>query len=356
MPFGSVVKMLPTRSSLPILGRLLVDDGHIGMTDYTVSYRSTVETVGETVGPFLLSGDTARRVARAVSKVKAEPVVHYGETVRDTKIHVGKYSFPVWDADMPDVDQYPVLPVRGETFLTVDRDTFVAGLASVKTSVGKDGTVPMLLNVFFDFSEGFRMVATDRHRLTVVDVLDEPVNCASLLVPFADLDRLVSGMDGDTVILSRSEMMLGLNIGDDFATIRLSDDSFVKYAGLMPVDPVHAFDFVAEDLWRDLDVIGCDKHDQGMVWHNGAGWQVCVPGNGTGPVHTCGGMEWGFALNPAWMKDLASVFGKKNTVSAWRFSSDAGHAKPVLFTGGNVRHLLMPMQLSEGDSVDKYFR
>jgi len=159
------VKLLPQRTTLPILSGVLIDASEDGLTlssfDYEVSARTTIAADVEEHGQVLVSG---RLLADIASRLPNAPV---NVTTDGSKIVVkcGSANFTL--LSMP-VEEYPTLPVvQGETGI-LPADAFASAVAQVAVAASRDDVTPVITGVQLEVTENsLSLVATDRYRVAI---------------------------------------------------------------------------------------------------------------------------------------------------------------------------------------------
>ena len=143
------VKLLPQRTTLPILsGVLIAADGSnvtISSFDYEVSAKTRIDANVDAAGTVLVSG---RLLAEIASRLPHESVVCElsGNSVSITS---GSAKFSL--ATMP-VEEYPNLPeVEGITG-TVSADDFASAVSQVAPAASRADVTPVITGVLLDIS------------------------------------------------------------------------------------------------------------------------------------------------------------------------------------------------------------
>ena len=162
------VKLLPQRTTLPILSGILVraGEGWISLSsfDYEVSSQTEIDADVSESGVILVSG---RLLSEIVSKLPNAPVQFSTE---DNKVTVscGSASFTL--LAMP-VEEYPALPQIGTPSGVVPADAFAEAVAQVGVAASRDDVTPVITGVQLEISEtSLSLVATDRYRVAVREI------------------------------------------------------------------------------------------------------------------------------------------------------------------------------------------
>lgn len=186
------VKLLPQRTTLPILSGILIKADEEGLTlssfDYEVSAQTQIAADVEEPGTVLVSG---RLLSDIASKLPNAPVRFASE---DSRITVSSGSAKFTLLSMP-VEEYPSLPQIGEESGILPADKFAAAVAQVAVAASRDDVTPVITGVQLEVSDNtLSLVATDRYRVAVRNIDwdsgDAGVTTASALVPAKTLQEV----------------------------------------------------------------------------------------------------------------------------------------------------------------------
>ena len=157
------VKLLPQRTTLPILSGVLIaaEGSHVTISsfDYEVSATTRVDATIDNPGTVLVSG---RLLAEIASRLPHESVVCElsGSSVSVTS---GSAKFSL--ATMP-VEEYPNLPEIDGITGTVAAEEFASAVSQVAPAASRDDVTPVITGVLLDISDAsVVMMATDRYRV-----------------------------------------------------------------------------------------------------------------------------------------------------------------------------------------------
>jgi DNA polymerase-3 subunit beta len=162
------VKLLPQRTTLPILSGVLIEATATGLIlssfDYEVSAQTEIVAEVEETGKVLVSG---RLLAEIASRLPNAPVRFSTESSR-IKVSCGSASFTL--LSMP-VEEYPSIPqVSSQTGL-VPAEEFAAAVAQVAVAASRDDVTPVITGVQLEVTENsLSLVATDRYRVAVREI------------------------------------------------------------------------------------------------------------------------------------------------------------------------------------------
>jgi DNA polymerase III subunit beta len=186
------VKLLPQRTTLPILSGVLLEATDSVLTlssfDYEVSAQTEVAAEIEEPGRVLVSG---RLLAEIASRLPAAPVVFSTEDSRIT-VSCGSAHFTL--LSMP-VEEYPTLPQVAESSGSLPAEAFANAVAQVAVAASRDDVTPVITGVQLEVSKtSLSLVATDRYRVAVREIewtagdsIDEAVTA---LVPARTLTEI----------------------------------------------------------------------------------------------------------------------------------------------------------------------
>lgn len=162
------VKLLPQRTTLPILSGVLIEATSAGLTlssfDYEVSAQTEITAEVEEPGTVLVSG---RLLAEIASRLPNAPVKF---TTDEGKISVvcGSANFTL--LSMP-VEEYPTLPQVSAESGTLSAELFASAIAQVAVAASRDDVTPVITGVQLEVSkDSISLVATDRYRVAVREI------------------------------------------------------------------------------------------------------------------------------------------------------------------------------------------
>ncbi|SIO02230.1 DNA polymerase III, beta subunit [Agromyces cerinus subsp. cerinus] len=159
------VKLLPQRTTLPILSGVLIQANADGLVlssfDYEVSSQTEIQADVEEPGTVLVSG---RLLAEIAGRLPNAPVRVSTEESR-ISVSCGSASFTL--LSMP-VEEYPSIPEIGEQSGVVPAEEFAAAVAQVAVAASRDDVTPVITGVQLEVRENnLSLVATDRYRVAV---------------------------------------------------------------------------------------------------------------------------------------------------------------------------------------------
>lgn len=267
------VKLLPQRTTLPILSGILIQANNDGLMlssfDYEVSSQTEIQADVEDPGTVLVSG---RLLAEIAGRLPNAPV---RVTTEDSRISVtcGSASFTL--LSMP-VEEYPSIPEIGAESGIVPAEEFAAAVAQVAVAASRDDVTPVITGVQLEVrANHLGLVATDRYRVAVREIdwdsgtvaSDEASDAVTALVPARTLQEVgkTFGHSGNisVAITSRDDRELiafsaekktvtSLLIKGNFPPVRrLFPETVDNYAVMNTADLIEATRRVALVLERE---------------------------------------------------------------------------------------------------------
>ncbi len=159
------VRLLPQRTTLPILGGILIEADanalRLSVFDYEVSAQAEIVAKVETSGRVLVSG---RLLSEIASKLPNAPVEFSTEGSK-VVVSCGSTKFSL--LTMP-VEEYPTLPEIPAISGTITGEAFSQAVHQVAVAASKDDVTPVLTGVQIEAGEKtLSFVATDRYRVAL---------------------------------------------------------------------------------------------------------------------------------------------------------------------------------------------
>lgn len=264
------VKLLPQRTTLPILSGVLIETTETGLTlssfDYEVSAQTEIDATIDEPGRILVSG---RLLADIASRLPNAPVQF---SVEDSKISVDCGSAHFTLLSMP-VEEYPTLPQVPEQSGLLPAEAFANAVSQVAVAASRDDVTPVITGVQLEVSENtLTMVATDRYRVAVREIEWDSGDNASqesvtALVPARTLQEVgktfghsgtisvaITNTDDREIIAFRADqkMVTSLLIKGNFPPVkRLFPETVDNYAVINTAELIEAVRRVSLVLERE---------------------------------------------------------------------------------------------------------
>ncbi|MBX3089689.1 MAG: DNA polymerase III subunit beta [Cryobacterium sp.] len=162
------VKMLPQRTTMPILGGVLIEAGESGLKlssfDYEVSTQSTVAAEVDEAGSALVLG---RLLAEIASRLPSAPVTIETDGSK-VLVNCGSANFSL--PSMP-IEEYPTLPQVSDPTGVLPAEDFAEAVSQVAVAASRDDVTPVITGVQLETtSDSLSLVATDRYRVAVREI------------------------------------------------------------------------------------------------------------------------------------------------------------------------------------------
>ena len=358
------VKLLPQRTTLPILSGVLVraENGTVTLSsfDYEVSAQTTISADVTEEGTVLVSG---RLLADIASSLPAAPV-EFVTTESKIAVTCGSARFTL--SSMP-VEEYPSLPsVDGPSGMLPGED-FSDAVGQVAVAASRDDVTPVITGVQLEIVENrLSLVATDRYRVAVREIDWESTAVevgVTALVPSRTLSEIgkifahssavtvtiVTGGDRELIAFSADKKTVtSLLIKGNFPPVkRLFPETVENYAVMNTAELVEATRRVALVLERDA-ALRYSFSDDGLTLE--AIGSENAQASETIDAHVTGG-ETTVSLKPQFLIDgLAAVHSEFVRLSFTK-TDNPNKPGPVLITSqsskdqpgsDNYRYLLQP--------------
>jgi DNA polymerase-3 subunit beta len=236
------VRLLPQRTTLPILGGILIEADanalRLSVFDYEVSAQAEIVAKVETSGRVLVSG---RLLSEIASKLPNAPVEFATDGSKVT-VSCGSTKFSL--LTMP-VDEYPTLPEIPLLSGTISGDAFANAVGQIAVAASKDDVTPVLTGVQIEASEKtLSFVATDRYRVALCEAAwngSKDADGSIALVPARTLQEVAKtfGNQGDiqiSIAKSDDREMIAFKANNRSVTSLLLKGNFPPVKSLFPAE------------------------------------------------------------------------------------------------------------------------
>ncbi len=234
------VRLLPQRTTLPILGGILIEADanalRLSVFDYEVSAQAEIVAKVETSGRVLVSG---RLLSEIASKLPNAPVEFSTEGAK-VVVSCGSTKFSL--LTMP-VEEYPTLPEIPAISGTITGEAFANAVHQVAVAASKDDVTPVLTGVQLEAGEKtISFVATDRYRVALREAAwqSNPAGVGAVaLVPARTLQEVAKtfGNQGEiSVSITKSDdrEMIAFKANNRSVTSLLLKGNFPPVKSLFP--------------------------------------------------------------------------------------------------------------------------
>ena len=234
------VKLLPQRTTLPILSGVLMNAHSGSLTlssfDYEVSARTTVSADVAQEGQVLVSG----RLLSDIAQRLPQQDVHLELDGSSIKVLCGTAKFSL--LTMP-LEEYPQLPEVSGQVGEVSGQEFADAIAQVSPAASRDDVTPVITGVLLHLNGSeLSLMATDRYRVAVRNVKwasSESLTDVSALVPsrtLAEVGKTFHNAESVTVTISTGgdRELVAFSAADRTVTSLLIKGSFPPVQRLFP--------------------------------------------------------------------------------------------------------------------------
>ncbi len=236
------VRLLPQRTTLPILGGILIEADanalRLSVFDYEVSAQAEIVAKVEESGRVLVSG---RLLSEIASKLPNAPVEFATDGSKVT-VSCGSTKFSL--LTMP-VDEYPTLPEIPLLSGTISGEAFANAVGQIAVAASKDDVTPVLTGVQIEASEKtLSFVATDRYRVAHCEAAwngSKDADGSVALVPARTLQEVAKtfGNQGDiqiSIAKTDDREMIAFKANNRSVTSLLLKGNFPPVKSLFPVE------------------------------------------------------------------------------------------------------------------------
>tara|TARA_B100000029_G_scaffold515454_1_gene622454 strand:- start:2665 stop:3777 length:1113 start_codon:yes stop_codon:yes gene_type:complete len=229
-------KATPTRSTLPILGCVLIESKEeittLRSTDLELTIQAELPVSLEKTGSSALPLKTLLDITNELPETRVTLSVDDKNRVKITT-DTGEYDLMAKPADefpaVPDTTKSQSVIVSGEMLKSI--------IGATSFAVSKDELKPALTGVLFRFGGiGITAVSTDGHRL--VRYVRKDFNAGEfsgdIIVPKKFLSFMLNQISNDNVELLIGENHLTAKMKNDLVITRIIDERFPDYESVIP--------------------------------------------------------------------------------------------------------------------------
>jgi DNA polymerase III subunit beta len=274
---GAVAASVPSKTTLPILGNILVEASKEGLrlsgTDLDISVSTLVPASVDQEGATTLP---ARKLVEIVKELPNATIRMSSSGEQRASIECGKSKFKLLGLSR---DEFPSFPsVRFEGGWKVAAKDLQKLISHVAFAASTEESRPILNGVLWELRpDRMRMVATNGHRLARMDVptSGQGGGQADLIIPPKALDqirRLFAG--GDEIEIGKSDNHLGFRSSTTQIFTRLIEGPYPNYEQVIPRENdknLTADKSALAAALRRMSIVASDQtHRIRMAFTNGA--------------------------------------------------------------------------------------
>jgi DNA polymerase-3 subunit beta len=350
------VRLLPQRTTLPILGGILIEADanalRLSVFDYEVSAQAEVLAKVETSGRVLVSG---RLLSDIASKLPNAPVEFSTEGSKVT-VSCGSTKFSL--LTMP-VEEYPTLPEIPAVSGTISGEDFSEAVSQVAVAASKDDVTPVLTGVQIEASEKtLSFVATDRYRVALRESAwngNKAADGLVALVPARTLQEVAKtfGNQGEIQIsISKADdrEMIAFKANNRSVTSLLLKGNFPPVKTLFPADIDNFAVVTTQDLIDSTRRISLVLEREAPLRFNFEGDKVSLEATGNETAQASesiqcelNGKEITVSLKPQFLIDGLAGVHTEFVKIAFTNNENPNKPGPILIHGADsYRYLLQP--------------
>lgn len=237
---GKTQNIVEKRNTMPILINILLeaDEGILKVfaTDLEVSLTDQIKVQVHQPGKVAVSAKSLFEISKELSE---GPITLIKKENNWLEIKQGKYTSKIVGIS---AEEYPIFPTyNSQSFLTINAQVLKEMIDKTIYSVSNDETRYHLNGVFFELSPsaGFKMVATDGHRMSLVNkpVSDVKVSATQgVIIPrkgLHEIKKILEGIEGNVEIAIEGSQFV-LKHSSTILMIRLIEGKYPNYQQFIP--------------------------------------------------------------------------------------------------------------------------
>ena len=338
-------RFIDKKQSIPILGdvALIAEPGKIGLaaTDLETAGITSVKTKGKGAWSVCVPANLTLKYLRKVEEESVE-LNATGPVLEITHGHGGHVTI-----NGMSTESYPEIPAPKAT---VQLKNLAFALPRVMFAISAEESRFTLNGALMEIGEdGSRMVATDGHRLSLVDLDCEPKDKLKTLIPkkaLFEVNRLVK--ENTTVWFGMDDNHQIFITGKRAIVSRKLTGNFPDWQRVVPKDSPHKIDIPVQALSKILDrvVIFADVRAKAVRFSLQKGCltvsaMAVEVGNASGQIPVAwGGESMEFGFHQPYIQDILKLCA--TPLTEWQFT-EAKDAS--LFSMDGWRGVVMPMRI-----------
>ncbi len=237
---GKTQNIVEKRNTMPILVNILLeaeqDSVKVFATDLEVSLTDQIKTKVVTPGKVAVSAKSLFEIAKELGD---GPITLTKKDNNWLEIGQGKYKSRIVGIS---ADEYPIFPTyNSNLFIKIEAPVLKDMIDKTIFSVSTDETRYHLNGVFFELSSqtGFRMVATDGHRMSLIHKPNIEVKSNithGVIIPrkgLHEIKKILEGIDGSVEIAIEGSQFI-LKHNSTILMIRLIEGKYPNYQQFIP--------------------------------------------------------------------------------------------------------------------------
>lgn len=236
---SEIIKVVPNRSTMPILGNILFDleDNNLSLrsSDIEVSMQTTIQVNGKENGKVAIPANFLQSLINELEDEFIDITVNENYKVI-IESNVGDYEI---NGRSP--EEFPSLPRLEEPKeIEIDKLSLGRMITKALVAVGKDELKPAFLGVLFQIHENeLRLVSSDVHRLVFIknDSFSSQHEDQDIIIPTKFLNILTGYLtDEGNITLTVGKNHVKVKFDSKEIYSRLIDEKFPEYENYLPDD------------------------------------------------------------------------------------------------------------------------
>lgn len=236
---GKTQNIVEKRNTMPILVNILIeaekDYLKVFATDLEVSLTDQIKAKVSQAGKVAVSAKSLFEISKELSE---GPITLIKKDNNWLEIKQGKYTSKIVGIS---ADEYPIFPTySSQSFIKIEAKMLKEMIDKTIYSVSNDETRYHLNGVFFEMNaQGLRMVATDGHRMSLINkAAEETKNSVGqgVIIPrkgLHEIKKLLEGIDGSVEIAIEGSQFI-LKFASAVLMIRLIEGKYPNYQQFIP--------------------------------------------------------------------------------------------------------------------------
>lgn len=237
---GKTQNIVEKRNTMPILINVLLEADQnllkVFATDLEVSLTDQIKAQVHQPGKVAVSAKSLFEIAKELSEGSITLIKKENNWL---EIKQGKYTSKIVGIS---AEEYPIFPTfNSQAFIKIDAQVLKEMIDKTIYSVSNDETRYHLNGVFFELSPqtGFKMVATDGHRMSMVNKTSTDVKVSAtqgVIIPrkgLHEIKKILEGIDGQVEIAVEGSQFV-LKHASTILMIRLIEGKYPNYQQFIP--------------------------------------------------------------------------------------------------------------------------
>lgn len=237
---GKTQNIVEKRNTMPILINVLLEADQntlkVFATDLEVSLTDQIKVQVHQPGKVAVSAKSLFEISKELSE---GPITLIKKENNWLEIKQGKYTSKIVGIS---AEEYPIFPTfNSQAFISISAQVLKEMIDKTIYSVSNDETRYHLNGVFFELSSqgGFKMVATDGHRMSLVNKPSADVKVAAtqgVIIPrkgLHEIKKILESIDG-TVEIAVEGSQFVLKHSSTILMIRLIEGKYPNYQQFIP--------------------------------------------------------------------------------------------------------------------------